>query len=442
MHAIGVRTDPVTAFQEGFAEHVQILCVDDPGAPAATRALKGDDGVRAQAESEFERYARSVGGRYGSGSPSELRFLLWFSAAEQVLRYHAVKANRFATQPPIPQRLSGRGDKYAAYLYQSIVPGGPGDPVKPPGVLLATEGVVAHLFWRWATDPVLQHRYRDESFYARFGVAASEVDPMDNVYLKMFHALRAGRAGDTLAFLRAYVGEFPEEAERVQHIVSAALEGRDVPDAPELWLANPALRTGTSLFDQFRALPRIHTFDANAASTLDWLAVPGVTPEVAELLVKTAPFHDLEALKRQAGRDASLLRQLASMDAAMSDLRGQAEDESSLSLRALAQAYLWRLAVYVLAAAAAGAWLAHRACGLRWRWAVPCGLLSATLVFGLAWVVASPAWMPLASPVAIGGVPAAAWVTWRRRSWRQGALAAAAWLAAALPAAVLSAKWW
>ena len=126
----------------------------------------------------------------------------------------------------------------------------------------------------------------------------------------------------------------------------------------------------------------------------------------------------------------------------MSDLRGQAEDESPLSLRALAQAYLWRLAVYVLAAAAAGAWLAHRACGLRWRWAVPCGLLSATLVFGLAWVVVSPAWMPLASPVAIGGVPAAAWATWRRRSWRQGALAAAAWLAAALPAAVLSANWW
>ena len=41
VHAIGVRTDPVTAFQEGFAEHVQVMCVDDPDAHPATRALQG-----------------------------------------------------------------------------------------------------------------------------------------------------------------------------------------------------------------------------------------------------------------------------------------------------------------------------------------------------------------------------------------------------------------
>ncbi len=126
VHAIGVRTDPVTAFQEGFAEHVQIMCVDDPDAHPATRALRDDRDARARAEGEFSGYARGVGTRYQLGSPPELRFLLWFSPAEQVQRYHAVKANAFARDAPIPEHLLRRADKYAAYLFHSVVPGASG----------------------------------------------------------------------------------------------------------------------------------------------------------------------------------------------------------------------------------------------------------------------------------------------------------------------------
>ncbi len=43
VHAVGVRTDPVVAFNEGFAEHVQVLAVDDPAAAAETGALALDD---------------------------------------------------------------------------------------------------------------------------------------------------------------------------------------------------------------------------------------------------------------------------------------------------------------------------------------------------------------------------------------------------------------
>ena len=46
VHAVGVRTDPVQAFSEGFAEHVQILAVDDPDAARETRALVDDLGAR------------------------------------------------------------------------------------------------------------------------------------------------------------------------------------------------------------------------------------------------------------------------------------------------------------------------------------------------------------------------------------------------------------
>ena len=215
-----------------------------------------------------------------------------------------------------------------------------------------------------------------------------------------------------------------------------------MPDAPEIWLANPALMTGTSLFDQFRALPRVHTFDVNAASALDWLAVPGVTPGTARRLLTGAPYSDVPALLAQAGPDPALRAHISSMDAAMADLRRASEVEESLSLWAVARAYLWRLLAYVFAASALGAWLARRVGALRWRWAIPCGLVSAILVFGLSWVVISPAWMPMAAPLLVGGLPAAAWVAFRRRSWREPALTLAAWLMAATPALVLCSNWW
>ena len=387
------------------------------------------------------RYSGNVGRRGILGSPPEMRFLLWFSSAEQVMRYHAVKANRFARQAPIPDRLLRRSDKYAAYLHQSVVPGGPDDPVKPAGVLLATEGVVAHLFWRWATDPDLQQRYRDPEFYGRFGTDAAAVDALDNAYLKIFHALRAGRAGDTVSFLRSYVREFPDEAGRVQQLVREALDGQDIPDAPELFVANSALRTGTSLFDQFRALPRTHTFDANAATALDWLAVPGVGPGDAERLLRLAPYRDLASLQAAAG-DRALAARIASMSDAMAEVRRAAASESSLSLSAIVRAYLWRLAACIAAGALAGTWLARRVGRMRWRWASPCGVVASALVFALTWVVTAPAWLPLAAPVIAGGMPAAAWCLWRRRGWRRACLAAAAWLAAALPAAAFASRWW
>ena len=102
-----------------------------------------------------------------------------------------------------------------------------------------------------------------------------------------------------------------------------------MPDAPEIWLANPDLQTGTSLFDQFRALPRVHTFDANAASALDWIAVPGVTPASAARLLDGVPYRDLKALLAQADADPPLRQRIMSMDAAMRELRRTSDAEEA-----------------------------------------------------------------------------------------------------------------
>jgi len=442
VHAVGVRTDPVQAFSEGFAEHVQILAVDDPDAARETRVLIDDRDVRARAGREVAAFARELDAPFLLVSPSRMRFLLWFSQSEQVQRYWDVKANAWARAPAIPARLLKPSDKYGAYLFRSVVPGATDDPPKPAGELLSTEGVVAHLFWRLVTSREIGERLRDESFYAMFGVSVESLSPVENVYLKIFHALAAGKPSDTAGFLRAYIRAYPDEVDAVQAVVHDALLGQALPDAPELWLANEAMQTGTSLFDQFRALPRTHTFDANAASTFDWLTVPGVTQALAADLVRAAPYRRLDDLMTIPGLPAALRIKVREMAVAMDGVLARAQkEEASLSLSTVVMPYLWRLAALVILASVAGGWLARRSGIHRWWTAGLIALFATLLVLGLAWVITGPAWVPYAAPVIVGGLPAALWRLFRRRPFRHAAAILGAWAMAAIPAAFLSRAW-
>lgn len=442
VHAVGVRTDPARAFSEGFAEHAQILAVDDPDAARETRALLQNGDVRARAGREVAAFARELEAPFLLVSPSRMRFLLWFSQSEQVQRYWDVKANAFARAPTIPARLLEADDKYRAYLYRSVMPGSAVDPPKPAGEMLSTEGVVAHLFWRFVTHPALGGRIRDDAFYAMFGTRVDELTPLDNVYLKIFHALAVGAPGDTAAFLRAYVRVFPEDAENVLEVVRDALLGQALPDAPELWLANDALQTGTSLFDQFRSLPRPHTFDANSASAFDWLTVPGVDLSLADRLVRGAPYASLDTLAASSDLPAALRPRVRAMASAMNGVltRGR-EEETTLSLSTVVRPYLWLLLGLVVAASALGGWLARRAGVRRWWTAGLIALASTLLVLGLSWVITGPAWLPYAAPLIVGAVPAALWRLARRRPLRDVAAVCCSWAVAMLPAAFLSRPW-
>ncbi len=443
IHAIGVRTDPVNAFGEGFAEHVQVMSVDDPDAVPETAALRGDGEVRARAENEFAAYSRELAARLPLARPSQMRFLFWFSQSEQALRYHAVKANRYARSAVIPDRLVDRTDKYHAYLYQSVVPGAPTDPRKPASVMLSSEGVVAHLFWRFASDSALQRRLLDEQTCAAFGVTPTDLSPLENVYLKLFVTLSEGRPSTTADLLRAYLQRFPQDAADVERVAREALLGQDLPAAPEIWLANGELMTGTSLFDQFRALPRRHTFDANAASEFDWLTVPGVTNGVATRLLANAPYNRIDDVLAVPGLGSDLKNRIVSMAKDMDALRSRAVDEEeSLSLTAILLPYLWRLIAVLALTTAAGAWLARRVGARRWWSAAIVALVSSLLVVALAWVIKSPPWYPVAAPVVLFGVPWALLRLVRQRAPRAAARALAVWAAASFPAVLISRVWW
>ena len=242
--------------------------------------------------------------------------------------------------------------------------------------------------------------------------------------------------------VRAWSHLFPDDAADLERVTREALLGQSLPGAPELWLANDAFTTGTSLFDQYRGLPRSHTFDINAATTLDWLTVPGVTEPIASHLLAAAPYPTLDALLADSSLTPALRTRIQSMRAAMTQLEGRAADEEeTVSLWKIAQTYLLRLAAIIIAATVAGTWLARRA-GASRIWTAALIAIGATLiVIAFAWIIISPAAYAFAAPAVLGGIPWGLWRLARRRDLTLALQPLAIWTLAAVPALLLTSRW-
>ncbi len=431
MHAIGVQTDRATAFSEGFAEHVQIMAVEASGVATETARLATDAATRARAERQLEAYRRAVSARWAIAPKAEMTFPLWFSGTEQVLRYHAVRANSFAREPAIPDSLRRR-DPHAGYLLDNVMPGTADGAVKSAGRLMATEGVVSALFYRFVMSEALQRRYREDGFYRAFGIAAADVDPLDNVYLKLFAAVRDG-GYDTVAVLDAYVRRFPDEAAAVSDVVRSVLVGQSLPRTPPVWLLNEEFEVGTSLFDQRRALPRPHAFDLNAASFADLTRVRGVTPAAAAAILAHAPYRSVEDLRRVPALDEASASRLHRMSVAYDARLNAPHSRQSLSFKGVLMPYVWRAVSVALACAVLGA-LAYRAVRRARWWRVAINGIGVSFVGLLAgWTIDNGSgWLALAAPVVLFGLPGVLIAAWRTRSVRAAAIVLGAWLCASL----------
>jgi hypothetical protein len=447
IHALGVRTDPVIAFHEGFAEHFQVLAVDDPDADPATKRLASDWYWVARSAGELAAYRRAMLARWPMGSRSRLAFPFWFGGTEQVLRYHAVKANSFARAPVVPPGLFDTTDPYAAYLLQSVLPGDPTGALKSASVALSTEGVVAALFTRWSANEGIRRRYREPTFYEAFGASVSTVSPLENVYLKLFHAWHVGKPRDTRSAIASYLVAFPDEAPLVEGVLREVLLGQPLRDAPPIWLANVAFRVGTSLYDQFRGQPRANTFDLNAATLVDLVSVPGVTRAQAEAILAAAPYPNLAALRAVPGITEAVVRQFDRMAREMDGRRAARRDdeEESLSIWAIVEPSIRRAALFVLIATIAAATLYRRIEPAGRVRAAINGFAAALLGLALGWALDSPfSVAAVVGPLLIFAVPATLIRLVRRRFFRASASATApigrlllAWGCATLPALVL-----
>ena len=435
VHAIGVTTDRLTAFDEGLAEHAQVMAIDAPDAEPDTRALSRDARGYERALADAGAYRRALSARWSIAPRATLTFPFWFSGTEQVLRYHAVRLNLFAREPlpgPVP------GGAYNTYLLENVLPGTVSDRRKPLARLLATEGVISALFTRWVTDPELQRNTAPPAVYARFGVQRGALDPLDNAYVKLCAAF-AEHPHDVVAFVRAYTGLAPGDADAAARVVDGVFGVRELSDIPEVWLLNADMPNGRSLFDQFRAMPRPHAFDLNAASMGDLVGVPGVDAGVAHAILAGAPYRSVLQLDRVSGLTPDVRARFERMADAAARPETDGDDEAGLTIRTLLMPYA-RYAALVLMATALVAGLAYRAVRrVRWWRAAVNGTAVAVTGLAAGWIGDNGSgivgWL---LPMIGLGLPAALLAAWRTRSRRDAGRVLAAWaFAACVPFLVL-----
>jgi hypothetical protein len=229
----------------------------------------------------------------------------------------------------------------------------------------------------------------------------------------------------------------------VESVLRAVFSTTTFPSAAPIWMVNPSFEVGTSLFDQFRRVPRPHVFDLNAASLVDLLAIPSIDPPLARAILDGAPYASVDALQHAAGVTPDLVARFREMAAPQARARAaDAEHGAVASLRAILMAYVWQAAAILLVAAAGGALLFRRVTASSWRRAVPSGFTAGFLGLVAAWLGNAPALLlALGVPVLVGGAPAALWSLARRRPPPQALRVLVGWAAAGVPTAVLVQPW-
>jgi len=364
VHFITIRTDAWYAFTEGWGEHFQPMSLDLVHDAALQAA-------RARPATDVEQYWY---GRFAHEEadgciicPANLRFLRWHGPGEQRLRDAPLRANDFIHRVPLPlQLLTDRRPPFDVRMYRDIVPPAPAGALKNGPEMMETEGVIATLFYRLASDERLKTTYREAAFYEPF-VQPGQADdlrrvgpqgvilPAENIYLKMFDVMhRSFKWGDwpAIEFVKAYAAQFPDEAAAVYDafldvtrgvtVERAALTRQSEPgylaalrdrllsgevaiDANQgrpIWMVSPSMTFGMGVFRYFLA-PGSITFDLNSADVGDLRDVPGISASLAAAIVESresrGAFASVDDLAGIPGITPELLSRFKAMATRMTE---------------------------------------------------------------------------------------------------------------------------
>ncbi len=461
LHFSTVKTDAWTAFKEGWGEHFQAMSLDHcPGA-----SWQSDRGQPASAfeQTWYDRFAREqIDGCWIC--PANLRFLRWQGPAEQRLRDEPIRRNLFIHRRALPGSfLDGRRPAREARMYRDVMPPSADGTLKNGPEMMASESVIAALFYRLASDDRLRNTYRTPAFYEAFlspGQATIAPDsnlrdlvaPAENVYLKLFDVFHQHFTwGDwpAIELVKAYAARFPDEAGAIYDVFLDVTRGVTVEqDATRrhaepgylagmrdrlmtgrarldgnmgrpLWVVVPGIEFGMGLYRYF-AVPTSLTFDVNAADVVDLLSVPGVSPALAAAIVRHRDEHGLfagiDALAGVPGMTADLLDEFRGMRSRMEARMNRTDVRRSDS------GFLKDYLAFIVKGSyyAAAAWQFGRAL-------VVAGLGVALVWAAFGWWVGTPGSSKTPAPAAS-----------RRRWWRRGLRALGRGVAAAVVPCLIS----
>jgi hypothetical protein len=345
MHYFSVITDHNTAFNEGFAEHMEKVAVFFE--PSET-IRKGKSTTIEEMEPKLRQ--RIAGFKRDYRWPLRIGYykasmLLWYQQYEDYKRNVHATGNNACFMNSHPELSNTRdmiilrnaGLDQDASDRRNLVQ------------QMASEGFISTFFTHLALNDLGSY-YRPGEFYRNFLVdTAILMDPgeefsqLQNLFLKYFHVLHnyvnyqhSDRA-QLIDFIDGYIMEFPEEASLVLSTYRK-LTGNDYNPVlpPPLWLMVKDYDHPVLVMDPYGAITvPVYTFDLNVAETADLLTIRGIDSETAEKIIeyrdRVGLFRSFEELKDIQGLDKTDIELLLSNKLDEQYLESLPEENISIS---------------------------------------------------------------------------------------------------------------
>lgn len=351
MHFFSVTTDYSTAFNEGFAEHIENV----------SRANEKNENIRAGIFSDIDIIAnkskQAINGferdfkypfRLGYYKASMLN---WFQKYEDYKRYeHAFNGDiRYKnatlklsnTEDQLSYRNSGA--RLNKSEKRNLVQ------------MLSTEGVVSSFFTHLSTSNLVNH-YLDPSFYNNFIYSTNAIvqnpkalyTPLQNQFIKYIYVLHNfvvfnnSSKSQLNDFIDGYIQSFPSEKDEIKKIFKEST-GLDYSNQlpPPVWILVKNYSHRLLTFDPFDAITiPFYTFDLNASEIEDLQTIEGVSRDDANKIIKyrneNGFFTSIEQIKNVPNLSSEVVDKIALAELEDDYLESSLENfESDLSINDL-----------------------------------------------------------------------------------------------------------
>lgn len=320
MHYFSIVTDYPTAFNEGFAEHMENVA----------RHFEKNDSIRAGIEEDMLRIEKNSrhpirGFTRDFLFPIRMGFykasmVNWYQKFEDYKRAeYAINGKiRYKNKSLDLRRPEDRLSYRNAGLAQE-------ESLRNIVQFHSTEGAISAFFTALSLRNQKSNHLPDSLFAGLLEAGLASPDPLEIQFLKYFYTLdhylvRNNSSSSQFSdFVGAYIKSFPKEKEEVLALYKE-LTGMDFsPELPSsLWLLIRDFPHRMLIIDPFGAIKvPIYTFNLNAAEPDDLLSIRDLTKEEAEAIIehrnKSGFFESLEDLKQVEGLSPGMAENISNL---------------------------------------------------------------------------------------------------------------------------------
>lgn len=295
MHYFSIITDYHTAFNEGFAEHLENVSRKfEKNRDIRSGIFEDIDKTRVKTSDAKRGFERDFIYPFRLGYYKATMFS-WYQKYENLKRYdHAVNGD--IKYKSLKLRKGSLADNIT---YRNTAINLNKRERRNLVQMHSTEGAISAFFTRLISSN-LKYRYRERTFYKQFTIdgkldknPVTLFTPLQNQFIKYFTVLRNhvtlnnSSRSQLIDFIEGYIHSFPEEEEQIKRIYKQTF-GLDYSSQlpPPLWLMALDYNHRIMTIDPFGAITvPVYTFDLNAAEVEDLQCIKGVEIEDAEMIV-------------------------------------------------------------------------------------------------------------------------------------------------------------